>query len=131
MRIAVTSQNFRSITGHAGRTRRFLVFDVDSFASVSEINRLDLPKELAMHGFDDSQPHPLDGMDVLITGGAGDGFVRRLARRGVRVVATSETDPETAVHAFLAGCLREARPQLMHDHAHGEHGGHGGCGCQH
>jgi len=27
MRIGVTSQNFRTITGHAGKTRRFLVFE--------------------------------------------------------------------------------------------------------
>jgi hypothetical protein len=26
MRIGVTSQNFRTITGHAGKTRRFLVY---------------------------------------------------------------------------------------------------------
>ena len=28
MRIGVTSQNFRTITGHAGKTRRFLIYDV-------------------------------------------------------------------------------------------------------
>ena len=28
MRIAVASQNFRTVTGHAGKSRRFLVFDV-------------------------------------------------------------------------------------------------------
>lgn len=128
MRIAITSQNFREITGHAGRARRFLVFDIDAAAVVSEINRLDLPKELAMHGFDDRNPHPLDGMDVLITGGAGDGFMQRLARRGIRVVATSELDPETAVHAFLAGCLKAPGPHAPHDHAHEEHTG---CSCHH
>lgn len=125
MRIAVTSQNFREITGHAGRARRFLVFDVDAGASVREAERLDLPKELAMHGFDDRQSHPLDEMDVLITAGAGDGFIHRMAVRGIRVVTTSETDPEIGVHAFLAGCLKAPRPHVPHDH---DHAGHV-CGC--
>lgn len=126
MRIAVTSQNFREITGHAGRARRFLIFDVDAAASVSEVERLDLHKELAMHGFDDHQPHPLDETDVLITAGAGDGFIHRMARRGIRVVTTSEGDPETVVHAYLAGCLKPARPHSLHGHADG-HAPDDGC----
>lgn len=129
MRIAITSQNFREVSGHAGRTRRFLVFDVDSAtAQVGEAERLDLPRELAMHGFDDRQAHPLDGMNVLITAGAGDGFIQRLARRGIRVVMTSEADPETAVHAFLAGCLKAPRPHASHQDADKDRSG---CGCRH
>jgi predicted Fe-Mo cluster-binding NifX family protein len=127
MRIAIVSQNFREITGHAGHARRFRIFEVDA-AMVTEVDRLDLPRELTMHGFDDRQAHPLDDMDVLITAGAGDGFVQRLARRGVRVVTTSETDPEVAVHAFLAGCLKAAGPHLPHDHG-GNQDSH--CGCHH
>lgn len=132
--IAVSSQNFRTVTGHAGKARRFLVFEVAADMSVREADRLDLPREMAMHEFNDRLPHPLDATDILITGGAGEGFVRRMARRGVRVVATAETDPEAAVHAFLAGCLKSPAP---HDHGHGEHrgahhGGHAcGCGCAH
>ena len=29
MRIAVTSQNFKTITGHAGKSRRFLIYDLE------------------------------------------------------------------------------------------------------
>ena len=36
MRIAVTSQNFRTVTGHAGKARRFLVFDVLNDRSITE-----------------------------------------------------------------------------------------------
>ncbi len=122
LRIAISSQNFRTITGHAGKARRFLMFEVDT-VTVRETSRLDLPIEMAMHGFDDSQIHPLDGTDILITSSSGDGFVHRMARRGVRVVATAETDPEIAIHAFLAGSLKSPAP---HDHAAEE--GHE-CGC--
>ncbi len=124
MRIAISSQNFREVTGHAGHARRFLVFDVDGSSSINLVGRLDLPKELAIHGFDNRAAHPLYDMDVLITGGAGEGFKQRLAQRGVRVVATGETDPEAAVRDFLAGTVKSPE-----DHDHGGHGDHEGCGC--
>jgi len=113
MKIAVTSQNFRTITGHAGKTRRFLVYEGESGADFKEIGRLDLPKEMAMHNFH-GEDHPLYEMDVLITGGCGAGFIQRLASRGVRVVATSETDPATAVEAVLDGV--ELPPPESHAH---------------
>lgn len=107
MKIAITSQNFREVTGHAGRTRRFLIYEVQSNQEPVEIDRLDLPKELAFHELHDKEPasHPVDVADVLITGGAGAGFIHRLAQRGIKVFVTTETDPVQAVRLFLAGKL--------------------------
>ena len=113
MKIGVTSQNFRTITGHAGKTRRFLIYTPDDKGMPAETDRLDLPKEMSMHEFRDAD-HPLDELDVLITGSCGEGFVRRMAAKGVMVVATSETDPIQAAAAVLAGnSLPPAEP-----HAH-------------
>lgn len=117
MRIAITSQNFRTVTGHAGRARRFIVFEADGRAAPREVERLDLDADMAIHGFDHRARHPLDGMDVLITGGAGEGFVRNLAARGVQVVATPETDPLAAVQAFFAGRIMSASEACNHDHS--------------
>jgi predicted Fe-Mo cluster-binding NifX family protein len=116
MRVAITSQNFRTVTSHAGRARRFLL--VDTGLQSVEARRLDLDPEFAMHGFDDAAPHPLDGVDVLITGSAGEGLTRRLARRGIRVVCTAETEPTRAVEDFLNGCLKPAPPHEHGDCAH-------------
>jgi predicted Fe-Mo cluster-binding NifX family protein len=124
MRIAVSSQNFREGTGHAGHARRFLVFSVDGPGSINLVDRLGLPKELAIHGFDDQAPHPIYDMDVLITDGAGECFKQRLAQRGVRVIATAETDPESAVRDFLAGAVKAPE---AHDHE--GHGSGTDCGC--
>lgn len=112
MKIGVTSQNFRTITGHAGKTRRFLVYESQE-TEIREIERLDLPKEMSMHEFRGDQ-HPLDALDVLITGGCGQGFVRRMAAKGVRVVATGETDPLRAVTGFVAG--DDLPPAVPHEH---------------
>lgn len=134
MRIAVTSQNFRTVTGHAGRARRFLIYDVQPGAAPVEVGRLDLPKELAMHEWHGSGAHPLDGVDVLLTEGFGDGFAQRLARRGITVAVASESDPLQAVTAYLAATPGEAQAARQatcgcghgHQHAHGDHHVHGG-----
>ena len=116
MRIAVTSQNFRTVTGHAGRARRFIVFEGEAGTPPVEVERWDLEPNMAMHGFDEEASHPLDSVNVVITAGAGEGFVRRLAARGVRVVATDETEPSLAVEAFFAGRVRSATA----GHHHGQ-----------
>lgn len=100
MIVGVTSQNYKTITGHAGKTRRFLLFGRDETGMVVETARLDLPKEMAMHEFR-GDVHPIDSCDVLITGGCGQGFIRRMAAREVRVIATSEEDPLTAAKAVF------------------------------
>lgn len=132
VRFAITSQNFRTITGHGGKARRFILFDAVSPEEITEVGRLDLPMEMAMHGFDDRQQHPLDGTDLLITGSAGDGFVMRMARRGVRVVRTGETDPVEAIRGCYLGTLK---PPTPHSHSHesavdGQGSDHA-CGCGH
>lgn len=45
----------------------------------------------------DIAEHPLDGVDLLIAGGMGDGLQARLARKGIEAVVTTERDPERAV----------------------------------
>lgn len=102
MRIAVTSQNFRTITGHAGKTRRFLIFSTQEDGAIIESDRLDLPKALSLHEYH-GDDHPLFSVDAVITGSCGEGFVRRLARHGIRVIATAATDPATAAAAVAAG----------------------------
>lgn len=132
-RIAVASQNRRDITEHAGRCRNFWLFDVDG-GRVAGRSLLELPREASFH---DSSPHArhlLDGVDLLIAGGMGEGLQARLARKGIEAVVTTERDPEHAVQLWLADSLPHAAP---HSHAHGQdHGlehehedGCGGCGC--
>jgi predicted Fe-Mo cluster-binding NifX family protein len=115
MRIAITSQNFRSITGHAGKSRRFIVYELAPGGEATEVERLDLPKEMSLHEYH-GDDHPLYGLslDVIVTGGAGNGFRQRMARQGINVLATSETDIASALEALAAGrALPVAEP---HEH---------------
>jgi predicted Fe-Mo cluster-binding NifX family protein len=116
MKIAVTSQNFRTITQHAGKTRRFLIFEQDPTSSgVKEIARLDLPKEMSMHEFR-GENHPIFEMDYLITGSGGQGFIQKMASAGVTVLITGEEDPLTAVTAVIEG--KPLPPPEPHAHTH-------------
>jgi predicted Fe-Mo cluster-binding NifX family protein len=122
MRIGVTSQNFRTITAHAGRARRFVIFEDFPNGQIQETGKLDLPMEMSIHEYPRNAAHPIDGLDVLITASCGDGFARKLGERGIRVIVTSETDPIAAVKAVLSGApLPPAAAEEEEDR--------GGCGC--
>ena len=120
MKIAVSSQNKIQVTGHAGKTSRFWIFTTDpTTRTVLEKELVDLPKEDILHiRFHESeQPyaeHPIFKVDVLLTGGAGQGFVNRLATQQVEVVITHEQDPETAVLKYLSGDLEVFQPHMHH-----------------
>lgn len=117
MKIGITSQNFRTITGHAGKARRFLIFEADANSGeLKEIERLDLPAEMSIHSFAGVM-HPIEQLDVLLTGGCGDGFRKRMAGHGVQVITTSETDPIKAALAVLKGDpLPAAASHTHHQH---------------
>nr|VFJ88933.1 MAG: Predicted Fe-Mo cluster-binding protein, NifX family [Candidatus Kentron sp. H]VFJ89780.1 MAG: Predicted Fe-Mo cluster-binding protein, NifX family [Candidatus Kentron sp. H]VFJ97174.1 MAG: Predicted Fe-Mo cluster-binding protein, NifX family [Candidatus Kentron sp. H] len=130
MRIAITSQNRREITGHAGMCRNFQIYEIsdDSPPAVRSKRLLELSKEQSLHEHSGVEPHPLDVVNVFITGGMGAGMRRKLAGKGIRAITTSETDPDTAIAAFLAGALVEESSEHDcgcsghghdHDHDHG------------
>ena len=111
MLIAVASQNFRTVTAHAGKSRRFLVFKVAPCRAPLEVDRLDLPKDQSILEFKGEGTHPLDAVDVVIAGSAGAGFVAHMEARGIRTVATTETDPVIAIARFMAGTLVSSTPR--------------------
>ncbi|RZV34826.1 MAG: nitrogen fixation protein [Chromatiales bacterium] len=102
MKIAVTSQNRKNVTEHAGRCRKFWVFDVEGDKVVDK-QLLELPKEQAFHDSSPHDAHPLDDVDVLITGGMGSGLAQRLERKGIKALVSTDKDPEIAVSNYLGG----------------------------
>ena len=101
MKIAVTSQNRKNVTEHAGRCRKFWIFSIENNKIVDK-QLLEFPKEQAFHESSAHAPHPLDDIDVLIAGGMGEGLMARLERRGIKSVVTQEDDPEAAVSLYLS-----------------------------
>lgn len=103
-KIAVTSQNRKTVTEHAGKCRKFWVYDVKQ-GQVTGKTLLELPIEQSLHESPAGQAHPLDAVDVLITAGIGSGLQQRLQQQGIQSVVTREESPDQAVAVFLAGEL--------------------------
>lgn len=112
-RFAVTSQNYRTITPHAGKTRRFLIYDAGPDTEPKLVDKLDLPKDQCLHAWGNKDGHPIFDVDVVIAGTCGTNFVRKLGNRGVEAIPTPETDPETAIRKYFAGTLPVDE---VHDH---------------
>ena len=124
MKIAVTSQNRKTITGHAGKCRKFWIYEIDT-KTILKKTLLELALEQSLHESHGAGAHPLDGINVLISGGAGHGLIRRLNNMGIQGLVTAETEPDSAVADFLNGTLKlgEAHSHTGHgEHHHGEHG---------
>jgi len=123
MKIAVTSENRKTVTGHAGKCRKFWVYEVDH-AEAQGRTLLELGLDQTFHASHGT--NPLDHINVLITAGMGTGLQQRLKQRGILAVATTETDPDKAVAAWLNGTLQEIAPEdhssgHIHQHAHHAH----------
>ena len=116
MKIAVTSQNRKTITGHAGQCRKFWIYNIEQGQPTGR-ELLELSLEQSFHESSPHEPHPLDGVQVLIAASMGPGLSQRLAAKGIIALMTQETDPDRAVAAYLDGSLTVGLPK---PHAHGE-----------
>ena len=116
-KIAVCSQNRKTVTEHAGKCRKFWVYDIEQGRVIGR-SLLELTIEQSFHEAKEGQAHPLDEVDVLITGSIGGGLQQRLRQRGIIGVVTSETDLDQAVAGFLAGDMAPAA-QMSAECAHG------------
>ncbi|MBI2241519.1 MAG: hypothetical protein HYU59_12050 [Magnetospirillum gryphiswaldense] len=111
MKIAVASSDFKSVSGHAGRARHWLIYTVDDNAQISAPQHIELPGDQVIHYVEENgAPHPLDGIDVVITLSAGEGFVKHMEKRGAQVAMTAEKDAAKAVQDFLAETLSGPKP---------------------
>ena len=102
-KLALACQNLRHLTAHAGRCRRFLIFDLDlPPEQAPQVLALSPAQTLFMLR---DEAHPLDGIDLLIAASIGAGVCDKLARRGIRTGVSTETDPDEIVRQFRAGHL--------------------------
>ena len=101
MKIGVTSQNLRTVTGHASKARSFLMYEWSAEQAVQPLDSLELSMEMSIHAWDKRGDHPLLALDYLITGPCGKSFINQMKQYGVRVRTTNETDPLVAVQQLV------------------------------
>ncbi len=106
MKIAIATKDWLTVSGHAGKTRCWLVYDFAPGRTGEALPppaQVELAKDQILHSFQDDAPHPLDGVEIVVAGSAGDGFVRHMKKRGADVLLTGETDPSAALTRILSG----------------------------
>ncbi|MEA5486715.1 MULTISPECIES: NifB/NifX family molybdenum-iron cluster-binding protein [Pseudanabaena] len=97
---------------------------------------LQLTKAQSFHESSPKESHPLDDVQVLISGSMGNGLSRRIESKGIKPIVTPEIDPDAAITAYLAGSLivktQEERDRDHEaEHALGGEDDHkGNCGCK-
>ncbi|OAI24476.1 NifB/NifX family molybdenum-iron cluster-binding protein [Methylomonas koyamae] len=110
--IAVAMNQDGTIAAHAGRAATWQVYAADEFGAELAWT-LDLTEFGGLHEWHvrgDGNRHPLHYVDAAIAASAGDGVIRRLAERNTELVTTSETSPQQAIAAYLAGKLAVGLP---------------------
>ncbi len=109
--IAVNNQG-REVSGHAGQTRHWLVYDCQPGAPIPSPQQVELTKDQLPHYFRDDGPHPLHGVEIIVAASAGDGYLRHMQKWGAQVLLTGETQPLVALKKIMAG---EALPDMRFD----------------
>jgi len=130
MRVAVATDNGRTLALHAGRARSFHIYDVEEDMRV--IKREERPNPhcdfvLERHragatgmghrrGFHDTPGHggghdilfqAIHDCDVLLARGMGPRLADDLAARGIKPIVTNETDIARALNCLIKGELKE------------------------
>ena len=80
-----------------------------------------MPKEQSFHDSSPHDSHPLDDVQVLITGSMSIKLQQRLGNKGIIAVVTSEKNPDKAVADYLEGTLEQLSPHHhsdSHEHSH-------------
>jgi predicted Fe-Mo cluster-binding NifX family protein len=121
MKIAITSQNRRTVSGHAGKCTRFYIFDINKEKEIVSKELFELDPEMMLHNhFHGPNPegdHPLFAMNVIITGDMGAGFPIKMKSKGIQAIMTDVVEVDEVIEKALAGTL-EMLPPKAHAHKH-------------
>ena len=133
--VAITSHNRKSITEHAGRCRNFYIYTIVNDSIVKK-ELLELSSGETLHEvFHGEKPthSVLFDVDILLTGGIGNGAIQKLAVNNVACYIIKEKDPDEAIAKLIKGILEAYAPVSHrgdcncghgHDHDHGHHHHH-------
>ncbi|WP_319381269.1 NifB/NifX family molybdenum-iron cluster-binding protein [Thiomicrorhabdus sp.] len=104
MKLAISSPNGRTISGHAGKCPGYLLYELDHCEVKSKTHcRLNSDQLLCnLQGSLSQHPeHPLSGIKLLITHEMGNALHDKLNHDGIRVLMTDLADPDEAVSKVI------------------------------
>ena len=117
MKIGIPTNDGKSISEHFGRSAAFLIYEVEN----GEIKSRKLSSNHAQHGHGAGNCHhgsgantghnhagilaALEGCEMVICAGMGQGAAQALARSGKQIIVTAPGLAEEMVSAYCAGKL--------------------------
>ena len=109
MNIAVSTIDGKTICGHLGKCKDFIIYKTDG-NEITGKSMISTGGACPGHGADHGAPHthnvsPFDGCRAVITQGMGQGMLNGLMQAGIQPVITDQSDPDTVVLKFLRGEL--------------------------
>jgi predicted Fe-Mo cluster-binding NifX family protein len=130
MKIAVITDDGKTISRHFGRARYYLVAEIDNGEIINREMRDKLGHSHFVkegHGHSEGQGHGLDAAshdkhnrmanaiadcEALICGGMGMGAYRSMQQFNITPIVTSMTDIDEAMQAYLEGQLKDQTDML-------------------
>ena len=138
-KVAVTVQNKRSISEHAGRCKNYLIYTIDDL-EITNKYLLELSEEETLHNLfhnSNNSESILFDMNIILTRGIGNGAINKLASHNVVCLKINEKDPDLAIEKLINGTLEAYAPISVescgcncgghkhnHDHHHNHEHGH-------
>ena len=92
------------LAAHAGRCRRFLIFDLTAGPDAPP-QVLNLAPAQSLFQLQAGVAHPLDGVDVLLAASIGVGVRDKLAGRGIRALVSARAAAHDIVRQWREGTL--------------------------
>lgn len=122
--IAVTSQNKKTVTKHAGECRNYFIYTIlkneVTSKKVLELHDNEILKYTFHEDKSNDPKNILYDVDILLTGSIGPGGVNNLAKQNVTAYVIKEKDPDVAVEKLIKGTLEAFAPVSHGKHHHGE-----------
>jgi len=120
MKIALSFQNGHSLSGHAGRCTRFLVYHIDQNKILSK-ELVEMERDMTFHSIfhDGTYPfseNPLHKVDVIISNSMGPGFVQKMRLNGIIALQSDERDPDLLIDKYMKDELIFTEVKNHHHH---------------
>jgi predicted Fe-Mo cluster-binding NifX family protein len=115
------------IAQHAGKTRFFVIYEITENdkgkISVTDIQQVELDENQTLHEMLHRIPinfenHPLEDVEIILTGSIGYGAMQKLWNIGKRAYMVEERTPEEAIKKLIDGTLQAKMPSTEHHHHH-------------
>lgn len=144
--VAITSQNKKTVTNHAGKCLNFLIYTIENDEitnkRVIELQADEILKHTIQKDQNIDSNNWLFDVNILLTGSMGNSAKEYLARQNVAAFIIREKDPEITIEKLINGTLEAFVPAVQqgngrgncnnhHHHHHHEHNHEGGCNHNH